>query len=98
MPSGELSARISQMRSAAQALRQGTEQLRLGLEAVDSEVRALGAERFMSLGAEAFRAEYARLTPRLRETLDVLAAFQARLSASADDIELAARASQTLRE
>lgn len=90
--SGEIYARVSQLRSAATQLRQSAERVRLALESVDADVRALGADRFMSVGAEAFRSEYARLTPRLRETLDLLAEFHGRLASSADEIELAANA------
>jgi hypothetical protein len=88
--SGELYARISQLRSASSQLRHSAERVRLALESVDSDVRVLGADRFMSVGAEAFRSEYARLTPRLREALELLLEFQGRLSSSADEIELAA--------
>jgi uncharacterized protein YukE len=94
MNTGEMSARLQQMRDAADALGRSASQVTASIDAVDSEVRALGPERFMSLAAEGFRAEYNRLTPHLRETFEQLAAFRDKLHASVDDIEIAARAGQ----
>lgn len=95
MMTGELSARLQQMRDAADGLGRSAAQVTSSIDAIDAEVRALGPERFMSLAAEAFRAEYNRLTPHLRETFEQLTAFRDKLHASADDIEVAARSSQT---
>lgn len=95
MMTGELSARLQQMRDAADGLGRSAAQVTSSIDAIDAEVRALGPERFMSLAAEGFRAEYNRLTPHLRETFEQLAAFRDKLHASADDIEVAARSSQT---
>ena len=91
MDSGEIFARITQMREAAATI--GRSAARVGdcIEAIDNEVRAIGPDRFMSIGAEAFRVEYNRLTPRLREAFDNLLRFQDKLTASADDIEVASR-------
>lgn len=94
MQTGEIAARIQQMREAADTLGRTSSQIQRCIDAVESEVRALGPDRFMSLGAEAFRAEFSRLTPKLRETFETLAGFRDRLHGSADDIEVAARASQ----
>ena len=94
MNSGELTARIQQMRDAAAQLGSAAGQVQRSIDAIETEIRALGPDRFMSVGAEAFRAEYYRLTPKLRETFEQLAAFRDRLHASADDIEIASRASQ----
>jgi uncharacterized protein YukE len=94
MNTGEIAARIQQMRDAADSLGRTAGNIQRSIDVVDGEVRALGPDRFMSLGAEAFRAEYFRLTPRLRETFEALAGFRDKLYASADDIEMAARASQ----
>lgn len=88
---GEIYARIAQMREAASTLQRSASRIDGSLEAVEREIRALGTDRFMSLGAEAFRAEYNRLRPRLRETFDLLMRFQEQLAVSADDIEIAAR-------
>jgi uncharacterized protein YukE len=92
---GEIHAKITQMRDAATTLNQCATTINGCIEAIDGEVRALSSDRFMSVGAEMFRAEYNKLTPRLKEAFDLLADFQARLNASADDIELAARSMGT---
>jgi WXG100 family type VII secretion target len=89
---GEIYARIAQMREAAATIQRSATRIDGSLNAVDREIRALGTDRFMSLGAEAFRAEYNRLTPRLRDAFDLLTRFHQQLATSADDIEIAARA------
>lgn len=94
MNTGEIAARIQQMRDAADSLGRASSQIQRSIDAVEAEVRALGPDRFMSLGAESFRAEFFRLTPKLRDTFETLAAFREKLHASADDIEVASRASQ----
>ncbi|MBK8135693.1 MAG: WXG100 family type VII secretion target [Chloroflexi bacterium] len=94
MNTGEITARIQQMRDAADTLGRSAGQIQRCIDTVESEVRALGPDRFMSLGAESFRAEFFRLTPKLHETFETLAAFRDKLHASADDIEVASRASQ----
>lgn len=91
MDNGEVFARITQMREAAAALGKSAARVRDAVDAVDSEVRAIGPERFISPGAEIFRAEYNRLTPQLREAFEQLVRFQEKLNSSADDIETAAR-------
>ena len=91
MSSGEIYARLHQLREAAGVIRRSTDQINRSIETIDGEVRALSSDRFMSVGAEVFRAEYARLTPRLQETFALLGAFHEKLNASADDIEVAAR-------
>lgn len=88
---GELYARITQMREAASIIRRSATTVDSSLDAVEREVRALGADRFMSLGAEAFRAEYNRLAPRLRNAFAQIMSFHDHLNTSADDIEVAAR-------
>ena len=94
MNTGEIAARIQQMRDAADTLSRVSGQIQRSIDTVEGEVRALGPDRFMSLGAEAFRSEFTRLTPKLRETFETLASFRDKLHGSADDIEVAARASQ----
>lgn len=91
MYTGEIYAKITQMRDAATALNQSSSEINRAIDSVEGEVRALSSDRFMSVGAEMFRAEYYKLTPRLKEAFDLLADFQTKLNASADDIELAAR-------
>ncbi|MDZ4764653.1 MAG: hypothetical protein SGI73_08875 [Chloroflexota bacterium] len=91
MSTGEIYAKLHQLREAAGIIRRSTDQINRSIEAIDSEVRTLSSDRFMSVGAEVFRAEYARLTPRLQETFELLGAFHDKLIASADDIEVAAR-------
>ena len=91
MDSGELYARITQMRESATTIGRSAARVRDCIETVDVEIRALGSDRFMSIGAEAFRAEYNRLTPRLREAFDNLLRFQDKLTIAADDIEAASR-------
>ena len=74
MDAGELYARIMQMRDAATTIGRSASRINDSIEAADNEIRAVGPERFMSPSAEAFRAEFNRLTPKLRE------AFQNRKS------------------
>lgn len=91
MEHGEIFAKITQMREASASLGRSASNIDSGLQAVDREIRALGADRFMSIGAESFRAEYNRLTPRLHDAFELLHRFQDKLQTSADDIEMAAR-------
>jgi len=94
MDSGEIYARITQMREAATTIGRSAAHVRDSIEAIENEVRALGPDRFMSVGAESFRMEYNRLTPKLREAFDDLMHFQGKLNTSADDIEAASRSKQ----
>lgn len=89
--SGELMARITQMREAAATVRGSAQRIIECLDGVDGEVRALGVERFTSVAAEEFRSQYTRLTPVLREAAEKLDVFQAKLIAAADEIEMASR-------
>lgn len=89
--SGELLARITQMREASSILRGSANRIRECIDAVDSEIRALGVERYTSLAAEDFRSQYTRLTPILREASHKLDTFHEKLIAAADEIETAAR-------
>lgn len=91
MDTGEIYAKITQMREAAVNIGRGAAHIQDCMESVEREVVALGADRFMSVGAEAFRAEYNRLKPKLNEAFEQLLAFQEKLNISADDIESAAR-------
>jgi WXG100 family type VII secretion target len=91
MDIGALYARISQMRDAAATLGRSAARVSECIEAVDTEIRALSAERYLSESAEEFRREYNRLTPHLRDAHDHLVRFQDRLNAAADEIEVAAR-------
>jgi WXG100 family type VII secretion target len=92
MTTGEIQVRIAQMRDAASILRQSATRVGQSIEAVDLEVRALGADRFTSSGADVFRLEYQRLTPKLKEAFDLLTGFHSKLNEAADDIEAASRA------
>lgn len=91
MDHGEIFAKITQMREAASSLGRSASNIDNSLQSVDREIRALGADRFMSIGAESFRAEYNRLTPKLHDAFELLHRFQDKLQTSADDIEMAAR-------
>lgn len=93
MQGGELIARIGQMRDAAGTIGTSAERINEAIDAVDAEVRALGPDRFSSTAADAFRAEYNRITPALREAYDDLMQFKDKLLQSADEIEAAARPS-----
>ena len=92
MATGEIQARIAQMRDAANTLRQSAARVGQSIEAVEIEVRALGADRFTSSGADMFRLEYQRLKPKLKESFDLLTGFHSKLNEAADDIEAASRA------
>lgn len=91
MDRGEIYAKITQMRESAATIGRSATSIQNCMEAVDREIYTLGTDRFMSIGAEAFRAEYMRLKPRLEEAFEQLAQFQDKLNTSADDIEAAAR-------
>lgn len=93
MQGGELVARIGQMRDAANTIGSSADRINESVDAVDAEVRALGPERFASTAADAFRSEYNRITPALREAHESLLQFKDKLLASADEIEAAARPS-----
>lgn len=88
---GELRARTSQMRDAAQTIQNSAERINDCIEAVDAEIRSLSVDRFTSMAAEEFRARYMRLTPRLRDAAKNLMQFQQKLSDAANEIELASR-------
>lgn len=92
METGELYAKISQMRTTATTIGRSARGITDSIEAIDREVYALSADRFMSVGAETFRVEYHRATPKLRDAFEQLIAFQDKLNMSADDIEAASRA------
>ena len=91
MDTGEIYAKISQMRTTAATLGRSTATIMDGIEAIDREVLALSSDRFMSVGAETFRVEYNRATPKLRDAFEQLIAFQDKLNTAADDIEAASR-------
>lgn len=91
MDTGEIYAKITQMRSTATVLGRSSTTIMDSIEAIDREVRALSSDRFMSVGAETFRVEYNRATPKLRDAFEQLIAFQDKLNMSADDIEAASR-------
>jgi WXG100 family type VII secretion target len=80
------------MRDAAQSLQSSAARISDLIDAVDSDVKALGVERYDSASAEEFRAAYDRAMPRLREAADFLLRFQDKLLSAADDIESATRA------
>jgi WXG100 family type VII secretion target len=95
MTSGEIYVRISQMREVASTINRSGARVTESIEAVEREIRALSADRFMSVGAEVFRAEFYRLTPKLKEAFEMLTDFQDKLTAAADDIEAATRSIQS---
>ena len=95
MDRGEIYAKITQMREAATTIGRSANSIQTCIEAVDREVWSMGADRFMSVGAEAFRAEYNRLKPKLQDAFEQLAQFQDKLNASADDIEAASRSGRS---
>ncbi|MDQ7024080.1 MAG: WXG100 family type VII secretion target [Anaerolineae bacterium] len=88
---GELRAKTSQMRDAAQTIQNSAQRISDSIESVDAEIRALSVDRFTSIAAEEFRARYMRLTPRLKDAAKNLVQFQQRLSDAANEIELASR-------
>lgn len=88
---GELRAKTSQMRDAAQTIQNSAQRINDCIESVDSEIRALSIDRFTSIAAEEFRARYMRLTPRLKDAAKNLMQFQQRLNDAASEIELASR-------
>lgn len=96
METGELYAKISQMRTAATTLGRSAATITDCIDAIDREVQALSSDRFMSVGAETFRLEYNRATPRLRDAFEQLIAFQDKLNTSADDIEAASRSGSNI--
>ena len=95
MNTGELYARIQQMREAASTLHHSATRIQDSIEAVDAEMRPLPPDRYMSIRAESSRPEYQRPTPRLREAFELLGGFRDKLNQSADDIELASRSTSS---
>jgi WXG100 family type VII secretion target len=89
--SGELLAKIAEMRTAADAIGGSAERVNQAVDAVDVEIKALGPDRFSGAASDAFRAEYNRLTPALREAYEDLVQFKQKLIESADDIERASK-------
>ena len=88
---GELRAKTSQMRDAAQTIQDSAKRITDCIESVDAEIRSLSVDRFTSIAAEDFRAKYMRLTPRLKDAAKNLMAFQQKLNDAAEEIELASR-------
>lgn len=88
---GELRAKTSQMRDAAQTIQSSAQRITDCIESVDAEIRSLSVDRFTSIAAEEFRARYTRLTPRLQDAAKNLMHFQQRLNDAANEIELASR-------
>lgn len=86
----EVIARLTQMRDASNNINSGANKIKDAVEQTNKEVTALGPDRYMSPGADSFRTNYARLTPKLEEAFQQLLAFQKRLSDAADEIENAA--------
>jgi uncharacterized protein YukE len=86
----EVIARITQMRDAATNINSGASKIKDAVDQTNKEVSALGPDRYMSPGADSFRANYARLTPKLEEAYQNLIDFQKRLSDASDEIESAA--------
>lgn len=91
MSMGIIQARITEMREAASAIRQSALRISESIDAADSEVKAIGPDRYQSPAAEEFRREYNRLTPDLREAYDDLMRFHEKLLTAADEIEVASR-------
>ena len=91
MSTGLIQARIAEMREAAVALRQSAVRVAECMDAVDSEIKAIGPDRYSSTAAEDFRRDYNRLTPDLREAYDHLMRFHDKLMSAADEIEMASR-------
>ncbi|GAB1421018.1 hypothetical protein MASR2M15_11500 [Anaerolineales bacterium] len=91
MTYGEILVRISAIRDSANRIGRSAALIRDHVDAVDIEIQALSADRFMSIGAEAFRIEYQRATPKLKLSFEQLLDFEKKLNTAADDIELAAR-------
>lgn len=91
MGSGELIARITEMREAADAIGGSAQRINDAVDAVDAQVKALGPDRFASTAAKSFRTEYNRMTPRLKQAYEDLMLFKQKLIESADEIEAASR-------
>jgi WXG100 family type VII secretion target len=91
MDIGIINARISQMRDVSASIARSAGRVNDAIEAAESEIRAVGADRYSSPAADEFRREYQRLTPRLREAYHQLLSFQDKLNRSADEIEAASR-------
>jgi len=88
---GELLARLTEMRDAANTIGNSAQRINECIDAVDGQVRALGPDRFSGAAADAFRGEYNRLTPQLRQANEDLMLFKEKLLQSADEIEAASR-------
>ena len=60
------------MRDASTNINSGASKIKDAVDQTNKEVSALGPDRYMSPGADTFRANYARLTPRLEEAYQQL--------------------------
>ena len=87
---GEVGARLDQMEEVAENIGNSATKIQSAIDQTDQEVSALSEDRYMSPGATEFRAQYARLTPRLREAATELIKFQEKLNEAAIDIRRAA--------
>jgi WXG100 family type VII secretion target len=89
--SGELLAKITEMREAANTIGNSANRINEAVDAVDAQVSAIGPDRFSGASADAFRSQYGRLTPQLRQAHEDLLLFKDKLLQSADEIEAASR-------
>ncbi|MDX2161454.1 MAG: WXG100 family type VII secretion target [bacterium] len=89
---GLVQLRLAQMREAAASIEASARRVSDAISAADSEIRPLTGGALASSAADAFFADYHRLTPELREAYAHLMRFQDKLVKAADEIELAARA------
>jgi WXG100 family type VII secretion target len=87
----EVIARLDQMEEAASNIGNSASKIDGAISQADQQVSALSPDRYMSPGAEAFRASYSRLTPRLKEAATELQKFQARLAEAAQELRDAAQ-------
>ncbi len=89
--SGLVQLRLAQMRDAAAAMEASARRVSDAINAADAEIRPLTGGVLASDAADAFFADYQRLTPELRDAYTYLMRFQEKLVKAADDIELASR-------
>lgn len=82
-------ARIEQMRQTARNILTSAVAINDAITKTDAEANALGPDVYSSPGADQFRENYQRLTPRLRQAYDDLTRFQKQLQDAADEIEIA---------
>jgi uncharacterized protein YukE len=80
---------IAQMRDSATTLSSSAASITDSMNVIDSNMKALGPDRYVSPSADRLRDAYARLYPTLMDVPDLLRRFENELRTAADAFERA---------